>query len=119
MKPGYRMLSLAGGLTAVFTTVLAGANAAAPARALRDGEAIYRDKCVYCHDSRGWGTRALSRRTPEGEAMLTNRKQLPAAVTRYVVRRGMGSMPGFTPTDLSDAEIARVATWLDKTGEAK
>lgn len=89
--------------------------AAPPPATIRDGEAIYHDKCVYCHDAKGWGTRALALRTQPGEAILVNRKELPAALTEIVVRRGIGSMPGFTPTELSDAEIARVAKWLDKT----
>jgi mono/diheme cytochrome c family protein len=92
------------------------ASAAFTARAsdARSGQEIYSDKCVYCHDSRGWGTRVLARRTPPGEAELVKRKDLPAAYTQLVVRRGLNSMPGFTPTDLSDEEIARVARWLDE-----
>jgi mono/diheme cytochrome c family protein len=80
----------------------------------RAGEDIYFDKCVFCHDSRGWGTRVLARRTPPGEGELTKRKDLPAAYTEIVVRRGLNAMPPFTPTDLSDEEIARVSRWLDE-----
>ncbi len=79
----------------------------------RSGEEIYNDKCVYCHSRRGWGTRVLSRRVPEGQAELTERALLPAAFTAAVVRQGIGSMPAFTPTDLSDEEIAVVAQWLE------
>lgn len=77
------------------------------------GEEIYNDKCVYCHSRRGWGTRVLSRRVPEGQAELAERALLPAAFTAAVVRQGIGSMPAFTPTDLSDEEIAVVAQWLE------
>lgn len=107
------------GFVILLGAIVTAAASAAPAKPPRDGEAIYRDKCLYCHDARGWGTRALSRRTPPGEAMLTSRKVLPAALTKFVVRRGMGSMPGFTPTDLSNAEIDRVAAWLDKSGQTQ
>lgn len=93
------------------------AQAQTPARPLRDGKTIFQDKCVYCHDAKGWATRALAKRTPPGEAMITARKTLPAAYTKVVVRRGIGSMPGFTPTDLSDAEIAIIAAWLDKSAK--
>jgi mono/diheme cytochrome c family protein len=81
---------------------------------LRSGEAIYRDRCIYCHDRGGWATRVLAKRVPAAEAQLTSRKDLPAEYTRQVVRRGIGSMPAFTPTDLSDREIAVVAEWLAK-----
>jgi len=86
----------------------------AKASEARSGQDIYFDKCVYCHDSRGWGTRVLARRTPPGEAELTKRKDLPAAYTKIVVRRGLNAMPQFTPTDLSDDEVAAVARWLDE-----
>ena len=36
-----------------------------------------------------------------------------AALVRYVVRRGVGSMPRLTPTDLTDEDLARVAQWLE------
>ena len=96
------------------TGALASAAFTAKASDARSGQEIYSDKCVYCHDSRGWGTRVLARRTPPGESELIKRKDLPAVYTQMVVRRGLNSMPGFTPTDLSDEEIARVARWLDE-----
>lgn len=99
---------------AVAAGALASASLTAQASDARSGQDIYRDKCVYCHDSRGWGTRVLARRTPPGEGELVKRKDLPAAYTQIVVRRGLNSMPGFTPTDLSDEEIARLAHWLDE-----
>ena len=91
-----------------------GQGAAPPATPVRDGEAIFKDKCIYCHDVRGWGTRALARRVPPGQELLTRRDALPADFVKIAVRRGIGSMPGFTPTDLSDAEVAAVADWLDR-----
>lgn len=90
------------------------ATEAPPASEMPAGERIYNETCVYCHDRRGWGTRALSQRVPEGQAVLTERETLPAAFTSLVVRQGIGSMPPFTPTDLSDEEIAAVAEWLER-----
>lgn len=78
----------------------------------RTGEQIFADKCVFCHDARGWGTRSLARRTPEGQAQLLDRQVLPAVLVRYAVRRGVGSMPQFTPTEISDAELDNLAAWL-------
>jgi len=81
-------------------------------------EALYVAKCAACHGPRGWATRVLARRVPEGQAELTRREGLPAAYTSVVVRRGVGSMPPFTPTDLSDAQVAEIAAWL-ATGPAR
>ena len=82
------------------------------APAPRTGEQVFADKCVYCHDARGWGTRSLARRTPPGQAQLLDREVLPEVLVRYAVRRGVGSMPQFTPTEISDAELDNLARWL-------
>lgn len=78
----------------------------------RTGEQIFADKCVFCHDARGWGTRSLARRTPAGQSQLLDREVLPEVLVRYAVRRGVGSMPQFTPTEISDAELDNLARWL-------
>lgn len=77
------------------------------------GEQLFAAKCAVCHDAGGWGTRALSRRVPADQALLTQRAGLPAAYAVMVVRQGVGSMPPFTPTDLSDADLDRLAEWLE------
>ena len=82
----------------------------------RTGAEIFADKCVFCHDTGGWGTRSLARRVPADEARLTDRETLPAPYTAMVVRRGIGSMPPFNPSELSDEEIAIVARWLEQGG---
>lgn len=95
--------------------VVASVGLAAPAQdPPRGAPEIYADSCIHCHDTGGWGTRALAQRVPAGEAELLKRKDLPAALTRLAVRRGIGSMPPLTPTDLSDQELAQLARWLDE-----
>jgi mono/diheme cytochrome c family protein len=89
-------------------TVAAAQDAPAP----RSPEQVFADKCVFCHDARGWGTRSLARRTPEGQAQLLDREVLPAVLVQYAVRRGVGSMPQFTPTEISDVELDALAAWL-------
>lgn len=79
----------------------------------RSPQDVFADRCAYCHEAGGWGTRVLARRVPDGEAELLKRSSLPAAYTAAVVRRGIGAMPQFTPTELTDEEIAALADWLD------
>ncbi len=79
----------------------------------RTGPEIFAETCVFCHDARGWGTRSLARRTPPGQAELLKREFLPPVLVRHAVRRGIGSMPQFTPTEISDEELEVLAAWLD------
>lgn len=76
-------------------------------------EALFAQKCADCHGPTGWGTRALARRMAPDRAELLRRGSIPAALVRHVVRRGVKSMPPFTPTDLDDEELDRLARWLE------
>ena len=81
-------------------------------RAERSPQELFAARCAYCHEAGGWGTRVLARRVPEGQAELRQRTSLPPALTTLVVRRGIGAMPPFTPTELSDDELQALAQWL-------
>ena len=103
----------------VIAAVVLGMTAIVPIAALsqteepRAPEQVFSTRCAYCHDATGWGTRALARRMPESEAPLLDRKDLPPAYTVYVVRRGIGSMPQFNPSELTDKELESLANWLE------
>ena len=84
----------------------------------RRPEDIFAARCAYCHEAGGWGTRVLARRMPEAQAELRKRGNLPAALTALVVRRGIGAMPPFTPTEISDAELQALAEWLAHEGQS-
>ena len=77
-------------------------------------ETYYADRCARCHGPSGWGTRTLARRVPAEQAELTRRAQLPASYIAFVVRHGVGSMPQFTPTELTDRQLAELAAWLTR-----
>ena len=102
----------------VIAAVVLGTTAIVPIAALsqteepRAPEQVFSTRCAYCHDAAGCGTRALARRMPESEAPLLDRKDLPPAYTVYVVRRGIGSMPQFNPSELTDTELEDLANWL-------
>lgn len=81
-------------------------------REVRSPQEVFASRCAYCHEAGGWGTRVLARRVPKGQAELRQRDSLPPALTTLVVRRGIGAMPPFTPTELSDEELQALAEWL-------
>jgi mono/diheme cytochrome c family protein len=104
------MLALAIGLVAAGT--LAAAPAAGPQAA--EGKALFLERCGGCHLEGGFGTRVLSRRVAEGEALLERRSYLPAAYTKVVVRQGIGSMPQIRAAELSDEQLDLIARYLDR-----
>ncbi len=75
-------------------------------------QAFYADRCERCHGPSDWGTRTLAKRVPAGQAELTRRAELPASYIAFVVRHGVGSMPPFTPTELTDRPLAELSAWL-------
>lgn len=104
-----KALLILGAPLAALAPVVAATAADPPA----PGEALFASKCASCHDRAGWGTRALARRMPMDQAELLKRDVVPAALVKFVVRRGIGSMPQFTPTDLNDDDLDRLAQWLE------
>ena len=77
------------------------------------GKALFEQRCALCHNDRGFGTRVLARRVPEGQAMLENRPNLAAPFITVVVRRGIGSMPPIREAELSEADLAAIAAYLE------
>jgi mono/diheme cytochrome c family protein len=61
----------------------------------------------------GPGTQSLQRKY-QGQvpAILDKRPGLPAALVEHTVRHGMSFMPPFRKTEISDAELASLATYL-------
>ena len=87
--------------------------ASAQSQPALSGQDLFERKCAQCHASGGWGTRALARRMAPARAELLARPSVPAALVRVVVRHGIGSMPQFIPTELTDDELDRLARWLE------
>jgi mono/diheme cytochrome c family protein len=83
------------------------------APAVTAGESLFVEKCGLCHLAGGFGTRVLQRRVAEGQALLQDRTALPAAYTTAVVRRGIGSMPQIRTAELTDAQLADIASYLE------
>ena len=88
----------------------------------RDGAALFAHHCGFCHLAAGMGTNLLTKqRMAMGEApqmgLLANRTDLTQAYVKAVVRRGKNAMPPQTRVDITDAELAAVASYLGKAGQ--
>ena len=96
----------------VLSLALATLSASRADAADADGKALFRVKCGVCHLQGGGGTWMLGRRLGAEQALLESRKELPAALVRYVARNGINSMPRFTRVELPDAELDAIALYL-------
>lgn len=111
MKAGTIAIVLTGLLTA---GALQSSGQAAPsgtatrypdARLAAGGEGTYSRTCAYCHGA-------------NVGPVLLGRGLDPAAIAA-MVRNGMGAMPAFRPTEISDAELADLAAWVSKSAPAQ
>jgi len=85
----------------------------------RDGKALFENHCGYCHLTFGMGTNLLVKQrlavgASPASALLANRDDLTAGYVRAIVRMGKGAMPPQTRVDVTDAELASIATWLGR-----
>jgi mono/diheme cytochrome c family protein len=100
-------------------TLAAAGEGSAPLDARRlEGQWLFQATCSYCHAPGGWGTRDLARRLGAERSVLLERTDLDPAYIRIVVRRGLNSMPAYTPTDLTERQIASIADYLTRNNRA-
>ena len=85
------------------------------------GRQVFERQCAPCHgqgpgDDRSEmlpGTAALAEKYDGTRpAALELRDDLPAPVLGMFVRRGVGAMPPFRPSELSDADISAMAAYI-------
>lgn len=62
-------------------------------------EQVYRRTCGYCHGAN------------VGPILLG--RKLPAASVAQIARHGLNAMPAFRPSEISDAELMRLAKWIE------
>jgi mono/diheme cytochrome c family protein len=78
-----------------------------------DGKALYRERCGMCHQTIGMAVGILSRRPNDpSKGFLEDRADLSAAFVRTVVRTGIMNMPRMARGEVSDAELAAIASYL-------
>lgn len=80
------------------------------------GEKLFASRCGMCHRAGGMGTGILSRRPNGGSGLLEERRDLTGEFIRAVARAGTGNMPRIPRGEVSDAQLARIATYLAKDG---
>ncbi len=111
----------------VFAAVLSSVVVASPAFAAdtplstqqQQGQKLFRSTCFYCHSEKVWGTLAIERRRGGSDALLEKRTDLVPAFVKSVVRNGLGSMPGYRRTELTDTEVDAIVTYLTRANSAK
>ncbi|MEO6368767.1 MAG: cytochrome c [Steroidobacteraceae bacterium] len=83
------------------------------------GEGVYQRWCVHCHSTgRGNpGTESLQVKYKGSvPAALLERTDLTADVIKVFVRQGVLSMPPFRKTEITDAELGALSTWMASGG---
>jgi len=78
------------------------------------GKKLFHATCIYCHGEKVWGTFTLERRMGKDHALLEKRDDLVGAYVKTVIRAGLGSMPPYRRTELSDADIEAIAAYLTR-----
>ena len=68
---------------------------------IAQGERVFKKQCDYCHPGGGGGM---------GPPL--NNKPAPAFAIRFQVRHGLGAMPAFDSTLISEGELRAVADYL-------
>jgi mono/diheme cytochrome c family protein len=80
------------------------------------GAAVYTTRCAGCHAATpgNIGTMVLAKRLGKEQSVLDQRTNLDATYVATIVRHGLGIMPGFRPTEISDAELAQLTAYLTR-----
>jgi mono/diheme cytochrome c family protein len=80
-----------------------------------DGKALYTSRCGMCHQTIGMAVGILARRPADAsKGFLEERKDLSAAFVRTVVRSGIVNMPRISRGEVSDPELAKIASYLSQ-----
>lgn len=75
-------------------------------------EALFVEKCGMCHRQMGMGTVILARRMDPKLAMLEARSDLSAEFVTAAARQGIGNMPRISRAEVSDTQLATIASYL-------
>lgn len=119
-------LALCAGLAGLILFAGQGVSHAQDGAQVEKGRETFTNWCAPCHGTgKGIeyqalkpGTLALQRKyRGTVPAALEDRSDLPFAVLKVFVRQGVWSMPGFRKTEISDDEIAAIASYLAESSK--
>lgn len=86
----------------------------------RSGKVIFDLHCAGCHDpgTAHAATKQLALVRGKDLAVIMQRKDLTPAYIKYVVRDGLLEMPPFRPTELNDAELDNLSSYIIDSAKA-
>lgn len=89
-------------------------HSASPAKPVQSaGRKTFDQWCSDCHSTaEGPGSLALQRKYQGALPAILERRGLPPEYVKFVVRHGISFMPSFRKTEISDTELALLATYL-------
>ena len=101
--------------SSVLTLMLCASASAADEAQLQLGKQVYQYWCWNCHGEGVGkpGTQALAAKYKSSKpAILDQRTDLTAAVTKLFVRKGVSIMPFFRKTEVTDSELDALSAYL-------
>jgi len=86
----------------------------------RSGKVIFDLHCAGCHDPgpAHAATKQLALVRGKDLAVIMERKDLVPDYIKYIVRDGLLEMPPFRPTDINNAELDNLATYIVDSAKA-
>lgn len=105
------------GVAAVLTWLACLANpVSADELAVKRGAALFATHCLGCHAAGpgNVGTTMLANRLGPQRSVLADRGDLDPIFTATMVRYGIGVMPGFRPSEITDEELVDLAAYLGR-----
>jgi mono/diheme cytochrome c family protein len=80
-----------------------------------DGKALFKERCGMCHQTIGMAVSLLARRPGDtSKGLLEERTNLSAQFVITAARAGIGNMPRIARGEVSDGEMAAIATYLSR-----
>jgi mono/diheme cytochrome c family protein len=78
------------------------------------GKVVYDRYCSACHNPGNWAAFKLTQRNGEKLALLEQRTDLSSALVITAIRSGIGNMPPYRLTEVSNADAQAVADYLTR-----
>jgi mono/diheme cytochrome c family protein len=111
------------GRVAVVALLLAGrltiAQSAPDGSPVDRGHTLFAGSCAYCHSQKGFATGLLAKRLGPQNSLLEARTDLTPVLIHTVVRHGINGMPWYRRSELSDAELDDIVSYLTRPRESK